>query len=516
MKKFTCFFVLTFLAMSAFLYAQNGTRSIDYSAKTFGRGGVSIGFFDNTGLMMSNPAGLSFLEEDMIDVNAIVMLPVPHYKGFSKDANGNITSNVLNDKDGEKNVFVLPSASYVKHFKKTGFTFGAGFFTVGGMGADFMLLNQSLKDVNGNTQEIEYHSRYAVMHGGLSAAYKFTEKFSIGVSAHVVYSTIEFINPFTLPPSVLRGVMDPGTGMTFGQYFSAPRPQGLGYSELTSGANMKDLTTFSFSPKLGFAYKFSDEFSMGYSFTAPVKLNYKEGNSRLDMTSAFNDAFGRAVANYMQLNPGVTQQQATQIVGAQFAALGINPANGFIADYKTDNEFEVPMSFGIGCKYAPVKELRFGVDIEWINWSNSADEMKLTLTIGNNSNVNRLLGYGGINQAPLVVDFPLKWDDAVLFKIGAEYDISRKVTVRAGYVYGNNPIPSNTINPIIPAVIESHVSAGASFNIVRNFVINAAFEYGLNNDVTSSYSNLLGSEYYGSTTSLKNILGHISFNYIFR
>ena len=516
MKKFIYFLILVLFVTSFNLFAQNGTRSIDYSAKTFGRGGVSIGFFDNTGLMMSNPAGLSFLEDDMIDVNAIVMLPVPHYKSFSKDANGNITSTVLNDKDGESNIFVLPSASYVRKCKLPGLTLGLGFFTVGGMGADVMLTNQSLKDASGNPQEIEYHSRYAVMHGGLSAAYKFTEKFAVGFSAHVVYSTIEFINPFTLPPSVLRGVMDPGTGMTFGQYFSAPRPQGLGYSELTSGANMRDLTTFSFSPKVGFAYKFSDEFTLGYSFTAPVPLNYKEGKSTLDMTSAFNDAFGRAVGNYMQLNPGVTQQQATQIIGAQFSALGINSANGFIADYNTDNEFEVPMSFGIGCKYAPMKELRFGVDIEWINWSNSADEMKLTLSNGNNSNVNRLLGYGGVNQAPLVVDFPLKWEDAVLFKFGAEYDISKKVTVRAGYAYGNNPIPANTINPVIPAVIENHVSAGASFNVGRNFVINAAFEYGLNKDVTSSYSNLLGSEYYGSTTSLKNILGHISFNYIFR
>ena len=42
-------------------FATNGTRVVGFNAKTIGRGGTTIGLFDSPVLMMTNPAGISFL-----------------------------------------------------------------------------------------------------------------------------------------------------------------------------------------------------------------------------------------------------------------------------------------------------------------------------------------------------------------------------------------------------------------------------------------------------------------------
>lgn len=510
--------IFVFLVSVSSLYAQNGTRPVDYNAKTFGRGGTSIGFFDNAGLMMSNPAGIAFINEQLFDINAIIMIPGPTFKNYKKDANLNPTTTVLNEADGYKDPFVLPSAAYIHKFKESKFTLGLGFFTVGGMGAEFDLNHELFvnRDANGfpiagSYNQQKYRSRFAVMQGGLTGAYKITDKFSIGASAHLVYSTIGFNTPFSLSPDVMKGVTP--MGITFGQMFSMPTTSGgLGYKEVTSASDMKDLKAFAFNGRLGLAYKFSDKFSMGLNFSSPVPLNFKNGVANMDMGAQFTDAFEKVAHGYMQA--GLPRAAAVDSATRKFTQLGLDLTKGYTAQYDITNDFEVPMSIGFGCMIAPKDNFRLAFDFEWINWEKSAKNMKLTLTNGANYNINKVLGQGGIGQAPLVVDFPLEWKDAFIVKVGGEYDFSKTFTLRLGYAYGNNPIPESTVNPIVPAVLVHHITAGSTFALTKRALINLAFEYGVKSEVTSvSFGNLVASEYNGSTTSLQNILGHISVTY---
>jgi len=508
--------IFVILVSVSSLYSQNGTRSIDYNARTFGRGGTSIGFFDNVGLMMSNPAGISFLNEQVFDINAIVMLPSPTFKNYKKNADGTPTTTVLNEADGYKDPFILPSAGYIHKFKDSKFTLGLGFFTVGGMGAEFDLNHELFvnRDANGfptatNTYNPQkYRSRYAVMQGGLTGAYKITDKFSIGVSAHLVYSTIGFNNPFSLSPDVMIGKL-PDNVTTFGSMFK----NSLGYKEVTSSADMKDLKAFSFNGRLGLAYKFSDKFTAGINFSTPVALNYKNGVANMDMSAQFTDAFERVAHGYQYGPAHLSRDSSVKAATRDFTQLGLDLTKGYSATYDITNDFEVPMSIGFGCMISPKDNFRLALDVEWINWSKSAKSMKLTLTNGANYNINKVLGQGGVGQPALVVDFPLNWEDAILIKIGGEYDFSKTFTVRAGYSYGNNPIPTTTVVPIVPAVLVHRISAGTTLNITNRALLNLAVEYGLKNSETSVTPNLVASEYNGSTTSLQNLLGHISVTY---
>ena len=479
--------VLTVVSLTP---AQTGTRLVDYNAKSLGRGGTSIGVFDSPELMMTNPAGISFLNSSIIDADFSLMFPSLQFK------------NSLNDASRDKNVFPLPSLSYVNKYPDSKWSWGIGFFTSGGMGADFHLNNAlfgaALQD---------YHSKLASMQGGLTVAYKFNDNFSVGISAHLVYSMLEFSMPYSLDPSIMKGIAVPG--MTFGQMFAAPPSQGgFGYDEVTALAKMTDLVGIGFNGKIGFAYKVNDNLSFGLSYTMPTSLTYKSGKASMDMTAQLNDAFGKAVQGAM-MQYGMTQTQAQSAVMGQFAGMGIDLSKGVAANYDLNVDLKSPQSIGFGVSVNASQNVKLSADCEWIDWADAFDKMTIKLSNGNNSNINTMLG----NNGTFNLDFPMNWKDGVVLKIGGEYNVNKELTLRLGYAFGNNPVPESTIFPVFPAIVENHLMVGASYKVSNPLTIHAALELGLNKSETASNPSLIANEYNGSTSQLSTTLVHVAVSY---
>lgn len=476
-------------------YSQNGTRLIGFDAKTTGRGGVSTGFFDNTSLLITNPAGISFLKENLLDADFSMMLPKLKF------------TNTINDAEGNTASYPLPSAAITYTPKKSKITLGLGLFTNGGMGSDFKLNHSLFKDAAGKYVQQEYFSKFAVMQGGPSLSYRFSKKFSAGVSAHVYYSMMDFKMPYSLSPNELKGIVNPQTGMTFGQMFSAPQSQGgLGYNEVTAYASMSDLSAFGFGGKIGLAYKLNDMFSMGLSYTLPVDLTYKNGKADMDMTYQMNDAFDRVVSGYMTNYPGMTQQQAMDSAMTAFTQMGIDLSLGAVATYNLENKLSMPQQISFGFSYAPAKKFRFGMDFEWINWKKAFEKMELNMTGGQNANISRMMG----NSGAFSLNFPLEWKDSYNIHAGGEYDLSKMFTLRLGYTYGTNPVPEETVFPVFPAIVENHLMAGGTFNLSPKVALNFAYEMALNKELVASNPSLVAEEYSSSTSSLQTMLFHLS------
>jgi long-chain fatty acid transport protein len=484
---------LLVMAFGSLTIAQTGTRLVDFNAKSLGRGGTSIGIFDSPDLMMTNPAGISFLDGSMLDADFSLMFPALHFK------------NNLNDAAGDNNIFPLPALSFVKKYQESNWSWGAGFFTAGGMGADFKL-NHALY----GTELQVYHSQLASMQGGLTVAYKFNENFSAGVSAHMVYSMLEFGMPYALDPSVMKGIAQPG--MTFGQMFAAPPTSGgFGYNEVVASSKMTGLVGIGFNGKIGLAYKVNDKLSFGLSYTMPTPLTYKNGKASMDMTAQMNDAFGKAVQGYMAQNPGKTPQEAQTAVMTQFSGMGIDLSKGVKANYDLNLDLKFPQSIGFGTSYSVSDNLKLAMDVEWINWANAFDKMTLKLTNGANPNINTMLG----NSGSFNLDFPMNWKNAVVLKVGGEYNVNSDLTLRLGYAYGNNPVPESTIFPVFPAIVENHLMVGASYRVSSPLTVHAAFEIGLNKSQTASSPSTIANEYNGSTSQLSTTLIHLAASYAF-
>lgn len=501
MKKILFTVLLLLLLSITSLYSQNGTRLIGYDAKTIGRGGTTIGLFDSPYLMMTNPAGISFLNSTVLDVDFSMMLPALKF------------SNTINDAEGTKNYYPLPSAAFVHKLPKSNLTWGFGVFTQGGMGADFLLNHSLFKDQNGNYVQQNYYSKFAVMEGGPSVSYAFSKNFSAGISAHLVYSMMDFKMPYSLSPSLLKGVINPQTGMTFGDLFSAPQSSGgLGYTEVTAYSEMKDLSAFGFGGKIGLAYKVNDKFSLGLSYTMPTKLTYKNGKADMDMTYQMNDAFGKVVAGYMFRYPTITQQQAMDSAMTAFTQMGIDLSKGAVASYDLENKMTLPQSIGFGIGVNPSKNFRFGLDFEWINWADAFDKMELSMSNGANPNINRMLG----NEGTFTLEFPMDWKNTILLHAGLEYDVTKKFTLRGGYTYGTNPVPDSTVFPVFPAIVENHIMLGASYQVSKPLSVNLAYEMALNNKQDASSKSIIASEYNNSSSQLSTMLFHLSISWKFK
>ena len=490
--------VLFIVLLVSMAQAQTGTRLVGFDAKSLGRGGTSIGVFDSPELMMTNPAGISFLNNSMLNVDVSLMFPSLHFQ------------NKLNDVDGDKNTFPLPAVAYVNKCAESDWSWGVGFFTAGGMGADFNLKHALYRDQNGNYQLQKYHSKLASMQGGLTVAYKLSDNFSVGASLHLVYSMLEFSMPYSLNPSVMQGIAAPG--MTFGQMFAAPQSMGgFGYDEVTASANMSDLTAIGFNGKIGFAYKVNEKLSIGVNYTLPTSLSYKNGKASMDMTAQLNNAFGLAVQGYMMQNPGSTQQQAQAAVMTQFGQMGIDMSKGVQANYDLNVDLKFPQSFGFGISYVASENVKLAADLEWLNWENAFDKMTLSLSNGANPNINKMMG----NSGSFNIDFPLNWKNSIVVKLGGEFNLNPDLTLRLGYAYGSNPVPESTIFPVFPAIVENHIMAGASYKVSTPLTINAAFEMGLNKSLQASNPSLIANEYDGSTSQLATTLLHVSVSYNF-
>lgn len=514
MRKLTLFII--FLVATATAMAQNGTRLIGFEASSMGRAGTTIGVFDSYELMMTNPAGISFLENSSVNVDFSIMSPKVHFQ------------NDLNDADGDKNLFPLPSAGYVNKSKNKDckFTWGIGLFTQGGMGADFTLSNELYRaqsyalntenntfyPVKGSYDPQSYHSKFAVMQAGPSFAYKISDKFSAGISIHAVYSSMEFSMPFGMDPlTVMKGVVNPENGMTFGDIFAAPpASRGFGYSEVIASADMSDLSVISWGGKIGLAYKASDKLSFGLNYTMPTKLNYKKGKATMDMSKQFEDAFGRAIMGFYQTPgmEGAPLDTAMKYVGMNFGQMGIDLSKGVAADYDLEVGMKLPMSIGYGMSYQATEKLKVALDAEWVNWAKAFDKMEIKLTNGTSVNVNKMIGSPDFN-----IDFPLKWKNTFIVKVGGEYDITKQFTMRLGYAYGGNPVPETTVFPAFPAVVIHHVTIGGSYNLNDKIKLSAAIESALNNKVTASDPSEVQTEFDGSSSQLSTILGHISLHW---
>lgn len=491
-KLLVLLFVLT--ASSSF-FAQNGIRLIGFDAKTVGRGGVSVGFFDSPTLMMTNPAGISFIKENMLEADFSMMIPRLRFQ------------NTINDAEGNTNYYPLPSLGITFRPKKSDITLGLGFYTQGGMGSDFEMNNALFKDQNGNYVLQPYYSKFAVMQGGPSLSYKFSKSFSAGFSVHLYYSMMDFRMPYSLSPNELKGVINPQTGMTFGQLFSAPPSQGgLGYSEVTAAADMSGLSAFGFGGKIGLAYKVNEMFSLGLSYTLPVNFTYKDGTANMDMTYQMNDAFSRVVTGYMTNYPAITQQQAIDSAMNAFTMMGVNLSLGAEATYSLENKLSLPQSIAFGLSYSPGKKFRVGFDFEWLNWKTAFENMELSMSGGQNANINRMLG----NEGSFALTFPLEWKDSYVIHFGGEYDFSKLFTLRAGYTYGSNPVPAETVFPVFPAIVENHIMAGGTFNVSKKVAVNFAYEMALNKELTASNPSAVASEYNSSTSQLQTMLFHLS------
>lgn len=141
-----------------------------------------------------------------------------------------------------------------------------------------------------------------------------------------------------------------------------------------------------------------------------------------------------------------------------------------------DLDLEIPQKAGVGIAYSPSSRFRIETDAKWIDWHGAK-------------------GYG---------DFD--WKSQWVLAAGAEYDLTSRFSLRAGYNYGRNVVADHdNWNPAgttmvqgkqmstfgyeyfrvigFPAIVEHHVTLGLGIDVTQDFSMNLGVVHGLRNKI---------------------------------
>lgn len=202
------------------------------------------------------------------------------------------------------------------------------------------------------------------------------------------------------------------------------------------GSEVRNMDGIGVGAKLGILYKLSERFTVGAAYTTPIRLPLEDG---------------KVIANMQAAELGRVTYRNAEVDG-----------------------LELPQELGVGMAVRPVRSLLLALDVSWIDWSSSMKRSTLHATDPDTPG------------APLVFESSssMNWRDQYVIAIGLAYDATERTILRAGYNYGRNPIPDETLTPILATFSEQTVTVGIGHQISREWRIDAAIEYALNDKVT--------------------------------
>ncbi len=196
----------------------------------------------------------------------------------------------------------------------------------------------------------------------------------------------------------------------------------------------------------------------------------------LDNTSAYGFGFNLGalyeINNYVQV--GAAYQSPRWMgkliwnVTPDSGTMMIDP-NASLVSMRLD----MPQQIALGVNVHPIEPFRVELDVRWINYHAVMDQIDtqglLTGAPNNTWNFN--------------------WNDQWVYAVSPEYRITKSLTVAAGFNYGQDPIDSSSLNNniIAPAIVQSHITAGLTYDINNNLSVSGAYAYAFPQKV--SYTN---------------------------
>lgn len=158
------------------------------------------------------------------------------------------------------------------------------------------------------------------------------------------------------------------------------------------------------------------------------------------------------------------------------------------AHYKISFDYRWPRMVGAGVVHQFESIHRLSFDVLWIDWSSAFNEWKLSMSEGDSSSLYTVLED----------TFPLHWKDSYAFRLGYEYLLNTKDTLRFGYIYNKNPVPAATQTSLVPGIFKQGISFGYGRQW-ENWKFNAAYYYSFENEQSVETSEILGGDFNQST-----------------
>lgn len=365
-----------------------------------------------------------------------------------------------------------------------------------------------------------YGSGFAIYTQGASALGQ-----ADAVIAHADDPSAIFFNPALI--NKLEGTqIELGTTLLF------PSPE---FKSTATGNSFRTESEVFYPPTVFVTYKFNDKISAGLGIFSPFGLGINWGNSwegRYIATNSemktfnFNPVVSYKVTPDFTFAAGVdfllldtTLKKRLNLSGLASAVPGL-PAglpdgrqkfkgDGNGVGYNFGILYDINKNISLGVSYR--SEIKVGIDGDatfalpspslGALFPNTSGNSHITLPrvghIGiDYKGFNRLTletgarweGWSSFKELRINLDKPVlgstasitekNWHDAYSANLGAKYQLNDTVALLAGYLYGGNPVPDRTFDPIVPDATTHLFTVGTNINY-KNMRIDLSYGYQL-------------------------------------
>ncbi|MBX7097810.1 MAG: outer membrane protein transport protein [Myxococcaceae bacterium] len=114
-------------------------------------------------------------------------------------------------------------------------------------------------------------------------------------------------------------------------------------------------------------------------------------------------------------------------------------------------------TFGIGVK--PIEKLKLALDFTFVRWA-AFKELRIEF-----------------ENPDLTVPLAKQWFDTVSVHVGGEYQVTKSVTARLGFVVDPTPSPSVTLTPDLPDATRIKVGAGVGWVHDSGFAVDVGYQF---------------------------------------
>lgn len=288
--------------------------------------------------------------------------------------------------------------------------------------------------------------------------------------------------------------------MAFGLGIYVPAGLGAEWDNLNMTAGQKlmsNIGAVSISPT--FAYQISKNFSAGiavniiyamFDMDRPVESPAGLGLDPAYLYSESSTGLGYGATIGLKFDAtkdvsiGATIRLASTVAMSGDATNGLFPAfptiPGVISPGPEKSSFDRDITWPLwvagGVAYKGIKNLVITADLQYSQWS----ELQELETKYADTYWKTVTEPTGDNK------LTLKWDDAIQYRVGAEYMMSKAMALRLGYYYDPAPSPDETLTPLFPSSTNNVFTAGFSYYSGK-ITVNAALEYllGADREVTT-------------------------------
>lgn len=355
--------------------------------KALGMGHTGVAMTDSSEVVFFNPAGMSFLKDDIEMVGGVTLID-------GKTQYQNQGSNTSAETD---NPVGTPVGLYYANKHNKEISFGFGLYTPYGNTVEWPTDWAGSHLVN----NIELKTIYIQP----TVSYRFNDKYSVGFGPTYVSGTVEFNR--NLSTSLVDANGD--------------------RSNVTIKASGIDAWGFN----LGFLGKPTKQLAVGISYRSKVDMEARNESADFEnIPSSFSLVF---------------------------------------PDTTFDADLVLPAELTLGLTYDISSATVLAFDINRTYWS-EYENLNVTFNNGAGTSLN-----------------PRNYQDANIYRLGVQHDVSDKLTVRGGVYIDDTPIRSGFFTPETARNDSIGYTAGMSYKVSRQLEFDASFLYLTFDEFNASY-----------------------------